>query len=142
MCKAAEEVNRHGAKLHRKASSALIEQIVDGGTSFISKTSGTVTLGDKLRGLRQAKKPLVARKADDPAAILFTSGRHTEGRRSAHRNMLASARPPRASTLAHGQGFNAHRCSIRSGCLGFLPLVSAVPSPSPRLTGSCGVGLR
>src|SRR5262249_15971005 len=53
----------------------------------------SVTAGDKIRGLLNAGKPLVERKPDDWAAILFTSGSEgvPKGVVLSHRNMLANA---------------------------------------------------
>jgi acyl-[acyl-carrier-protein]-phospholipid O-acyltransferase/long-chain-fatty-acid--[acyl-carrier-protein] ligase len=52
-----------------------------------------ITLADKIRGLINANKPLVERKPDDWAAILFTSGSEgvPKGVVLSHRNMLANA---------------------------------------------------
>src|SRR5262249_62246812 len=42
---------------------------------YLEDVRGTVSFVDKMQGLLAAKKPLVvARKPDDPAVILFTSG--------------------------------------------------------------------
>jgi len=58
---------------------AHLEKIVEGLSpdvtfTYLEDVREKVTFADKLRGLREWKRPLVARKADDPAAILFTSG--------------------------------------------------------------------
>src|SRR5262245_55022487 len=41
---------------------------------YLEDVRETVSFVDKMQGLLAAKKPLVARKPDDPAVILFTSG--------------------------------------------------------------------
>jgi acyl-[acyl-carrier-protein]-phospholipid O-acyltransferase/long-chain-fatty-acid--[acyl-carrier-protein] ligase len=103
----------------------------------IRKTIGSL---DKLRGLWTWKKPLVARKPDDWAVILFTSG--TEGLPKgvvlSHRNMLTNVAQV-AARVDFGREdrlFNAlpvfHSFGFTGGVI--LPLISGVPLylyPSP-----------
>jgi acyl-[acyl-carrier-protein]-phospholipid O-acyltransferase / long-chain-fatty-acid--[acyl-carrier-protein] ligase len=107
---------------------------------YLDDIRATVSLGDKLRGLLQAKKPLVKRKPDDPAAILFTSGSEgtPKGVVLSHRNMLANAAQA-AARIDFGRRdkvFNVlpvfHSFGLTVGLI--LPLVSGVPIylyPSP-----------
>jgi acyl-[acyl-carrier-protein]-phospholipid O-acyltransferase/long-chain-fatty-acid--[acyl-carrier-protein] ligase len=103
----------------------------------VRKTIGTL---DKLRGLFKANKPLVARKPDDWAVILFTSG--TEGLPKgvvlSHRNVLTNVAQA-AARIDFGREdklFNAlpifHSFGFTGGVV--LPLVYGVPLylyPSP-----------
>ena len=70
---------------------AAIEKVVK--IIYLEDIRAGITLGDKLRGLINANKPLVERKPDDWAAILFTSGSEgvPKGVVLSHRNMLANA---------------------------------------------------
>jgi acyl-[acyl-carrier-protein]-phospholipid O-acyltransferase/long-chain-fatty-acid--[acyl-carrier-protein] ligase len=100
----------------------------------------TITSSDKIRGLLNASKPLVARKPDDWAAILFTSGSEgvPKGVVLSHRNMLANAAQA-AARIDFGREdkvFNVlpvfHSFGLTVGLI--LPLVSGVriylyPSP-------------
>ncbi|HEX8168162.1 MAG TPA: acyl-[ACP]--phospholipid O-acyltransferase [Beijerinckiaceae bacterium] len=99
-----------------------------------------IGLADKLRGLVSFRKPLVRRRPDDPAAILFTSGSEgvPKGVVLSHRNMLANAAQA-AARIDFGRTdkvFNVlpvfHSFGLTVGLV--LPLVSGVriylyPSP-------------
>ncbi len=103
----------------------------------IRKTVGTL---DKLRGALGWKKPLVARKPDDWAVIMFTSGSEgtPKGVVISHRNMLANVAQA-AARVDFGREdklFNVlpvfHSFGLTAGTV--LPLVSGVSTylyPSP-----------
>jgi acyl-[acyl-carrier-protein]-phospholipid O-acyltransferase/long-chain-fatty-acid--[acyl-carrier-protein] ligase len=107
---------------------------------YLEDIRPTITLADKIRGLLHAYKPLVPRKADDWAAILFTSGSEgvPKGVVLSHRNMLAIAALA-AARIDFGRQdkvFNVlpvfHSFGLTVGVV--LPLVSGVriylyPSP-------------
>jgi acyl-[acyl-carrier-protein]-phospholipid O-acyltransferase/long-chain-fatty-acid--[acyl-carrier-protein] ligase len=107
---------------------------------YLEDIRKTVTTGDKIRGLFNWGKPLVKRKADDWAAILFTSGSEgvPKGVVLSHRNILANAAQA-AARIDFGRQdklFNVlpvfHSFGLTVGVM--LPLVSGVPIylyPSP-----------
>jgi acyl-[acyl-carrier-protein]-phospholipid O-acyltransferase/long-chain-fatty-acid--[acyl-carrier-protein] ligase len=107
---------------------------------YLEDVRASITIGDKVRGLLKANRPLVERKADDWAAILFTSGSEgvPKGVVLSHRNMLANAAQA-AARIDFGcedKVFNVlpvfHSFGLTVGVV--LPLVSGVriylyPSP-------------
>jgi acyl-[acyl-carrier-protein]-phospholipid O-acyltransferase / long-chain-fatty-acid--[acyl-carrier-protein] ligase len=107
---------------------------------YLEDVRKTVGSFDKIRGLLSWKKPLVARKPDDWAVILFTSG--TEGLPKgvvlSHRNMITNVAQI-AARIDFGREdrlFNAlpvfHSFGFTGGVI--LPLISGVPIylyPSP-----------
>jgi acyl-[acyl-carrier-protein]-phospholipid O-acyltransferase/long-chain-fatty-acid--[acyl-carrier-protein] ligase len=107
---------------------------------YLEDIRASITLIDRLRGLLEAKRPLVPRRADDWAAILFTSGSEgvPKGVVLSHRNMLANAAQA-AARIDFGRQdkvFNVlpvfHSFGLTVGLI--LPLVSGVriylyPSP-------------
>jgi acyl-[acyl-carrier-protein]-phospholipid O-acyltransferase / long-chain-fatty-acid--[acyl-carrier-protein] ligase len=107
---------------------------------YLEDIRAGVTAGDKIRGLLNANKPLLERKPDDWAAILFTSGSEgvPKGVVLSHRNMLANAAQA-AARIDFGREdtvFNVlpvfHSFGLTVGMV--LPLVSGVriylyPSP-------------
>src|SRR5215510_10623321 len=107
---------------------------------YLEDVRGEVGLTDKLRGLIEAKKPLVARKPDDPAVILFTSGSEgaPKGVVLTHRNILANAAQA-AARIDFGRTDKVFNVLPVFHCFGLtvgmvLPLVSGVhlylyPSP-------------
>jgi len=124
---------------------AHLDKIVEGlapdlNVIFLEDVRREITWGDKLRGLLAAGRPLVQRAADDPAAILFTSGSEgtPKGVVLSHRNILANAAQAEAR-IDFGRTdkvFNIlplfHSFGLTVGFI--LPLVSGVriylyPSP-------------
>jgi acyl-[acyl-carrier-protein]-phospholipid O-acyltransferase/long-chain-fatty-acid--[acyl-carrier-protein] ligase len=107
---------------------------------YLEDIRAGITKGDKIRGLLNARKPLVTRRPDDWAAILFTSGSEgvPKGVVLSHRNMMANAAQA-AARIDFGREdkvFNVvpvfHSFGLTVGTI--LPLVSGVaiylyPSP-------------
>ncbi|MGA2942927.1 MAG: acyl-[ACP]--phospholipid O-acyltransferase [Xanthobacteraceae bacterium] len=107
---------------------------------YLEDIRPTIGLFDKLSGALHWKKPLVARKPDDWAVILFTSGSEgsPKGVVLSHRNILSNVAQAEAS-IDFGREdklFNVlpvfHSFGLTAGTI--LPLVSGVPTylyPSP-----------
>ncbi|OKH89261.1 acyl-[ACP]--phospholipid O-acyltransferase [Thalassospira sp. TSL5-1] len=100
----------------------------------------TVTSFDKIRGFVRKAKPLVKRKADDPAVILFTSGSEgtPKGVVLTHQNVLSNVAQAASRIDFNSQDkvFNIlpvfHSFGLTAGTI--LPLTSGVPVyfyPSP-----------
>jgi acyl-[acyl-carrier-protein]-phospholipid O-acyltransferase / long-chain-fatty-acid--[acyl-carrier-protein] ligase len=119
----------------------LVEQVAsDVRIVYLEDVRPTITFADRLRGLMRAERPIVARKADDPAAILFTSGSEgtPKGVALSHRNILANAAQAEAR-IDFGRTDKVfsvlpvfHSFGLTVGLI--LPLVSGVPIylyPSP-----------
>ena len=107
---------------------------------YLEDIRQTVSFADKLRGALRAKRPLVERKPDDWAVILFTSG--TEGVPKgvvlSHRNVLANVAQCEAR-IDFGREDRLFMALPAFHSFGFtggivLPLISGVPTylyPSP-----------
>jgi len=107
---------------------------------YLEDIRKTVTFTDKLRGALRSKRTLVARKPDDWAVVLFTSG--TEGTPKgvvlSHRNILANVAQceARIDFGREDKLFMALPAFHSFGFMGglVLPLISGVPTylyPSP-----------
>ncbi|MBW4021601.1 MAG: acyl-[ACP]--phospholipid O-acyltransferase [Proteobacteria bacterium] len=107
---------------------------------YLEDLRGEIGLAQKLRGMVQGGRPLSPRSADDPAAIVFTSGSEgtPKGVVLSHRNMLANIAQI-AARMEYGRTdkvFNVlplfHSFGLTCGLV--LPLVYGVPVfmyPSP-----------
>jgi len=142
-CRAAEVVTivSSRALIEKGKLGGLVSQLqIRAEIVYLEDVRAEVTLVDKLRAMLTARKPLVARRPDDPAAILFTSGSEgvPKGVVLSHRNMLANAAQA-AARIDFGRTdkvFNVlpvfHSFGLTVGLI--LPLVSGVhvylyPSP-------------
>ena len=107
---------------------------------YLEDVRETITLGDKIAGWRRGTKAQVTRNADDPAAILFTSGSegNPKGVVLSHRNILSNATQSLMRVAVHGDDkvFNVlpvfHSFGLTAGLV--MPLVRGVPVflyPSP-----------
>ena len=107
---------------------------------YLEDVKATIGAGDKMRGLLAGAKPRVARRPDDPAAILFTSGSEgtPKGVVLSHRNLLANAYQCLNRIAVNGQDkvFNVmpvfHSFGLTGGLV--MPLTGGVPVylyPSP-----------
>jgi acyl-[acyl-carrier-protein]-phospholipid O-acyltransferase / long-chain-fatty-acid--[acyl-carrier-protein] ligase len=107
---------------------------------YLEDVRDRIGLADKIRGMLQGGRPLAHRRADDPAAIVFTSGSEgtPKGVVLSHRNMLANIAQV-AARIEYGRTdkmFNVlplfHSFGLTAGLV--LPLVYGVPVfmyPSP-----------
>jgi acyl-[acyl-carrier-protein]-phospholipid O-acyltransferase/long-chain-fatty-acid--[acyl-carrier-protein] ligase len=142
-CKAAEvgTIVTSRAFIEKGRLDAVVAQLAQSLTIvYLEDVRATVTTGDKLRGLMAFRRPLVDRKPDDPAVILFTSGSEgtPKGVVLSHRNILANVAQA-AARIDFGRKdklFNVlpvfHSFGMTAGTI--LPLVSGVPIylyPSP-----------
>jgi acyl-[acyl-carrier-protein]-phospholipid O-acyltransferase/long-chain-fatty-acid--[acyl-carrier-protein] ligase len=142
-CKAAEvtTIVTSRAFIAKGRLDAVVAQLAQAvNVVYLEDVRATVGTGDKVRGLFGYKHALVARKPDDPAVILFTSGSEgtPKGVVLSHRNILANCAQA-AARIDFGRRdklFNVlpvfHSFGLTAGTI--LPLVSGVPIylyPSP-----------
>ncbi|HJZ22786.1 MAG TPA: AMP-binding protein, partial [Bradyrhizobium sp.] len=107
---------------------------------YLEDIRSAIGIGDKIAGLLAGAKPCVARKADDPAVVLFTSGSEgtPKGVVLSHRNILANAAQSlaRVDANANDKVFNVlpvfHSFGLTGGTI--MPLLGGIPIfmyPSP-----------
>ena len=142
-CKAAEvrRILTSRAFVHQAKLDGVVEQL---GRAveivWLDDLRQTIAWHEKLRGRVMRARPLVARSAADPAAVMFTSGSEgtPKGVVLTHRNILANVAQAaaRIDFGGHDKVFNVlpifHSFGLSAGTL--LPLVSGVPVyfyPSP-----------
>ena len=108
--------------------------------TYLEDIRPSITFADKLKGKWRGGEPRVARKATDPAVILFTSGSEgvPKGVVLSHRNMLANVAQALTCVPANAEDkvFNAlpvfHSFGLTAGLI--MPLTSGTPIflyPSP-----------
>ncbi|HRO49428.1 MAG TPA: acyl-[ACP]--phospholipid O-acyltransferase [Hyphomicrobium sp.] len=113
----------------------VIQRLVEEGRRivYLEDVRASIGLGEKLRGILRGKSPQVERDANDPAAILFTSGSEglPKGVVLSHRNMLANAMQSLTRVAVNGEDkvFNVlpvfHSFGLTAGLV--MPLVAGVP---------------
>ena len=107
---------------------------------YLEDVRSTIGLADKVRGLAAGSAPRVARNANDPAVVLFTSGSEgtPKGVVLSHRNILANAAQAlaRVDANANDKVFNVlpvfHSFGLTGGMM--MPLLAGIPIfmyPSP-----------
>ena len=107
---------------------------------YLEDVRAGIGIADKIRGLLAGTKPRVARDANDPAVILFTSGSEgtPKGVVLSHRNILANAAQAlaRVDANANDMVFNVlpvfHSFGLTGGMI--MPLLAGIPIfmyPSP-----------
>jgi acyl-[acyl-carrier-protein]-phospholipid O-acyltransferase / long-chain-fatty-acid--[acyl-carrier-protein] ligase len=107
---------------------------------YLEDVRGTIGIGDKVAALLAGTTSRVARKAGDPAVILFTSGSEgtPKGVVLSHRNILANAAQSlaRVDANANDKVFNVlpvfHSFGLTGGTI--MPLLAGIPIfmyPSP-----------
>jgi acyl-[acyl-carrier-protein]-phospholipid O-acyltransferase/long-chain-fatty-acid--[acyl-carrier-protein] ligase len=114
---------------------AVVAKLSEGGRRivYLEDVRGTITFADKMRGLLAGSREQVARRPNDPAAILFTSGSEglPKGVVLSHRNMLANAMQSLTRVAVNGQDkvFNVlpvfHSFGLTAGLV--MPLLAGVP---------------
>ena len=107
---------------------------------YLEDVRASIGTTDKIRGLLAGVAPRVARAADDPAVVLFTSGSEgtPKGVVLSHRNILANAAQAlaRVDANANDKVFNVlpvfHSFGLTGGMM--MPLLAGIPIfmyPSP-----------
>ena len=100
---------------------------------YLEDVRTSIGLADKVRGLLAGVEPRVAREANDPAVVLFTSGSEgtPKGVVLSHRNILANAAQALARVDANGNDkvFNVlpvfHSFGLTGGMM--MPLLAGIP---------------
>jgi acyl-[acyl-carrier-protein]-phospholipid O-acyltransferase / long-chain-fatty-acid--[acyl-carrier-protein] ligase len=100
---------------------------------YLEDVRASIGLTDKIAGLFAGVKPRVAREANDPAVVLFTSGSEgtPKGVVLSHRNILANAAQALARVDANGNDkvFNVlpvfHSFGLTGGMM--MPLLAGIP---------------
>jgi acyl-[acyl-carrier-protein]-phospholipid O-acyltransferase/long-chain-fatty-acid--[acyl-carrier-protein] ligase len=100
---------------------------------YLEDVRASIGLADKMAGLLAGVEPRVAREANDPAVVLFTSGSEgtPKGVVLSHRNILANAAQALARVDANGNDkvFNVlpvfHSFGLTGGMM--MPLLAGIP---------------